>query len=129
MLRALFPTNPLSLFQGDQLTKLAKLSGEDIGKGFSAYWHGEGALGADPRVARIRQRSIMAAGSLIGANALNINPFGLTDKVNNMVAFGAHMGLGYAAFKLGGAGKLLGLGYMAMAGANTFRPGDQIGPM
>lgn len=129
MLRKLFPVNPLSLFQADQIGKLANMSMKDMHNAAGAYFRGAGPMGDNVATGKLRQRVAIGAGSLMAANAVGVNPMGLTDKANNLAMLGVHMGLGYSAFKLGGAGKLLGLGYMALTAGNTFRGGDNVGPM
>lgn len=70
-----------------------------------------------------------AAFGLAAANSLDINPGGLTDKATSAAFLGAHYTIGRGLMGMGGKGKIAGIGYLAATALNTFREGDQQGPM
>lgn len=136
---------PLELFQAEQRGKLTKFLSDRPVIGTSAnpglldsYFAGRnltmsggeiGMGGADARLAKIRRRGAYAAGGLMAANTLGLDPFGATSAANNLAMLGAHGAVGHSMWRMGGKGRIAGIGYLAAAGVNTFRSGDNTGPM
>lgn len=129
--------NPFEGYNKEQFGKLARMAGDtsltNIGKNYFTGRQistiGESGIKYTEASARLASQRKLLYGGVLGlaaANALDINPGGLTDKVNNVAALGAHYTIGKG---LMGVNKLAGIGYLGMTAINTFRPGDQIGPM
>lgn len=139
--------SPISLFNREQYGKLAKLADErgvtnllsDVGRN---YFGGKTIAratdtgleyaqeNANVLLSRARQRKIVVGGlaGLAAANVMGLNPGGVTDKVNNLVALGGHYTVGRTLMEQGS--KKLGVGYLGLTAYNTlFNPGDNLGPM
>lgn len=143
--KALMP-GPLEMFQEQQRGKLMRflqntpVSGADNAPGLMDGFFGgrniefnsNGEIGlseASDRLAKIRTRGAIAVGSLMAANTLGVNPMGLTSGLNNLAMLGVHATIGSTLYRAGGVGKVAGLAYMGAAAINTFRGGDNAGPM
>jgi hypothetical protein len=131
-------TNPISLFNRDQFGKLANLNMAKISSTGKNYFSGkqltptpDGLLWSNADAGRAKMRRIGGGitGGLLAANMLGANPLGATDAANNVAMLGAHGAIGYGMMKMTGKARLAGIGYLAAAGINTFRRGDNIGPM
>jgi len=85
----------------------------------------------DPNRALSRNRKMLygTAFGLAAANALDINPGGVTDKATSLGMLGGHYYAGKTLMAMGGKAKIAGLGYLGAAAINTFREGDNLGPM
>lgn len=140
--------SPLKLFQREQLGKLSRLmdtngTGSTLGGMARQYFSGQtisrisdSAIEYAPMEAqaamRIANRRKLIAGTAFGlaaANSLDINPGGITDKLTNASMLGVHYGIGRTLMGMGGKTKLAGMAYLGTAALNTFRPGDNLGPM
>lgn len=141
--------SPISLFNKEQYGKLAKLADEQgmtnmLSEMGSNYFKGKtvsrvGDAGieyakenADVLLSRSRTRKVVVGGlaGLAAANAMGINPGGITDKVNNLVSLGGHYTVGRTLMEMGGKSKAAGVGYLGLTAYNTlFNPGDNPGPM
>lgn len=135
---------PLELFAKEQRGKLishikgAPIIGKDRDVGLiDGYLSGRnlrsvgGNIGfseADAVLAARRSRAVTLGGGLLAANTLGIDPLGLTGMLNNVAALGVHGTAGHTMYKMGGAARIAGLGYLGIAGINTFRTGDNLGP-
>lgn len=136
---------PLSLFQAEQRGKLRRFmsetpmlsNGESRGM-LNAYFAGANmratdngiSFGADnARRGKIRRIGAGVGGGILAANALGINPFGVRDAAENLGWLGAHATVGHAMYGMGGGARLAGMAYMGAGAINTFRGGDNLGPM
>ena len=137
--RNLMPGGPISLFHGEQLTKLTGFAKEKgftnmVGEYFKGGWLGEtagkvGYVSRDVGVARTRKIAGGVAGGLLAANAAGVDPFGATSAATSLAMGGAHLGIGATMMKMGGRGKLAGMAYLGATAVNTFRRGNNLGPM
>jgi len=135
--------SPLKLFEREQLNKLSKLMDQ---QGFSSvasdmskqYFAGRTVknIGSsieytaeNAKLATARKVIAGSAAGLLAANALGINPGGITDKLNSAAALGTHYAVGRSLMGMGGAARVAGIGYLGATAINTFRDGDNIGPM
>ena len=137
----ILPFNPLVLFKKGQQVKLAKMfergaTGfrESASEGMRGYFGGKqyggnAGLGTSARAATTRKWAAGIGGGLLAANYLGINPLGVTDAATDLASLAGHGILGGAMIKGGGLSKGLGIGYLGLAGLNTFRAGDNRGPM
>ena len=133
-------TNPLDLFNKDQLAKLAKFRQENnLGARASNYFEGRNIIDkgkefkyGDPDELRGKGRKLAvgAAGALAATHALGFNPFGLRDNVDTVAALGAHTTVAHGLIKSPSLiGKAAGMGYLGATGINLFRKGDNLGPL
>lgn len=135
--------SPIALFEREQFKKLNKLAMDTNGTPLRdmarEYFSGrnimkvadEGIEYSDANEALGRTRKIVA-GAAIGlgaANALGINPGGVTDKMNNLAALGGHYAVGRTLMRMGGNARVAGIGYLGATAINTLRAGDNTGPM
>ena len=124
--------NPLNLFNKEQISKLGNMSLNEVGKNVAFYMKG-GDFGFGGTSSWYAKRRRAVFGGLAGlgvANALDINPLGLTDMANTLATLGAHGAMGYGIMGSGGRySKAAGVGYLAATALNTFRGGDNVGPM
>ena len=136
---------PLELFQAEQKGKLSRFltkspvmgsaekpglidsyfSGRNMVNGKEDFAFGE----ADAALAKRRTRGAYAIGGLLVANTLGIDPFGATSGVNNLAMLGAHATVGSSLYAMGGKSRVAGMAYLGAAALNTFRSGDNAGPM
>jgi hypothetical protein len=135
------PFSPLQLFNREQGHKLMEMSGKDIGKNFSGYFRGQNMKhtnsglafmpgDGDARRQTTRRLAAGLTGGLLGANALGINPMGATSAATSLAWLGAHGAIGTTLMNTGYAhSKIAGLGYLGATAVNTFRGGDNMGPM
>lgn len=132
--------SPIDLFNKEQRTKLMHMLGENTGGSVKSYMQGsniekaaDGSMSwgaADEKLAKARKYTAGAAAGLLTANALGFDPFGATSGVNSLVGLGANIGIGATMYGSAHGGlKTAGLAYLAGTAVNTFRPGDNIGPM
>lgn len=128
-------TNPLNLFNKDQLNKLAHMSGADISSTMGSYFRGRqfggmGEAAGDIGRASIRRNAAMIGGSLVAANMLDIDPFGAVGAVGGLGKVAAHglagLSIRHMSFR---HAKLAGNAYLALTALNAFRGGDQAGPL
>ena len=85
---------------------------------------------ADEALGRTRTIAAGGAAGLLAANAFNFDPFGMTSGVNNLAQLGANATIGTTMYGAESKRlKLAGLGYLAATAVNTFRGGDNLGPM
>ncbi len=135
--------SPLKLFEKEQLTKLSKLMDEQgVGNTLQdmsqQYFAGRTVEGIGSTVkysapnARLASTRKVIAGAGIGllaANAMGINPGGVTDKLNDLTSLGVHYSVGRSLMGMGGKAKIAGIGYLGATAINAFRDGDNTGPM
>ena len=135
--------SPLKLFEKEQFNKLAKLMDEQgttnvLGDMSKQYFAGRTVEGVDSVVrytpvneglARSRKVLAGAGAGLLAANALGINPGGVTDKLNDLSMLGAHYTIGRSLMGMGGLKRVAGIGYLGATAINTFRNGENTGPM
>lgn len=134
---------PIELFKKEQMKKLQSLVGErgvtEIAQEMgSNYFRGSNVksigdsieyTAENAGVGKLRKGIAGAAFGLAAANALGIEAFGATDQANNLAALGAHATIGSTMYSMGGKAKMAGIGYLAATAINTFRDGDNMGPM
>jgi len=138
----LLPVNPLVLFKKEQASKLGKVFERGLGRFstnapemmkeyFAGKQYGSTAdLGAELSRARTRKVTAGIGLGLVTANALGINPLGVTDAATNTAMLGVHSMIGSSMIKYGaGLSKGLGVGYLGLTALNTFRRGENAGPM
>jgi hypothetical protein len=142
--RTMMP-GPLELFAKEQRGKLARfvkdkdLIGKEGAPGLiDSYFAGRnltmrngdiGFTAADEVIGKGRRIAAWGAGGLLAANAFMPNAFGVTDAANNLAALGTHGVIGSTMYKMGGAARIAGIGYLGATAVNTFRRGDNTGPM
>jgi len=136
---------PLELFKKDQMQKLGAMMDKNgaldtieiMGKNYFAGSNIK-SIGADaieydaPNAAKGTFRKAVAgtAFGLAAANALDINPFGITDQATNLGMLGVHATIGTTLMGMGGKAKVAGIGYLGLTAYNTLlNPGDNAGPM
>ena len=140
-----FMPGPLELFQQEQRGKLTRFLGDKAVVGSSSspglmdsYFSGrnmtmsKGEIGfseTSERLAKHRKRGAMIGGGLLAANTLGLNPFGATSGANNLATLGMHATVGSTMYGMGGGARMAGMGYMAAGAFNTFRSGNNPGPM
>ena len=106
------------------------------------YWKGQsmrvikgakrgihGLTEADPSVGTMRKLGWGAAGGLLASSMVGFDPMGATSMAGSAANLGFHGALGGTMYNLGGKTRMLGMGYLGLAGINLFRKGDQIGPL
>lgn len=138
-----FNPSPLSLFQKDQRGKLANFVSEKVAKNpgdhLKSYFEGRNLVGAggdlawgsatNQSVGLARKVGMGAAAGIAGASLLGIDPFGVTSAARAGASAAMHGTIGMGMYRMGGASKIAGLGYLGLTAANTFRRGDNLGPM
>jgi len=135
---------PISLFRGEQLTKLTGFTKEQgvssmIGSYFKGQslqkgtmgWGVSSARGASSasELASARKTAFGIGGGLLAANTLGIDPFGTVSAGSAVARGGMHVAIGSTMMKMGGKTKLAGMAYLGVGAANLFRSGNNLGPM
>jgi len=134
---------PIELFKKEQMKKLQSMVEErsftevaqEIG---SNYFKGSNVesikdtieyTAANAKRGSYRKGIAGAAFGLAAFNTLGIEAFGATDQANNLASLGAHGVIGSTMYKMGGKARMAGVGYLAATAVNTFRDGDNLGPL
>jgi len=135
---------PLELFQKQNQAKLASfVKGHIVGTSskpgmLDSYFGGrnitieDGVVGyseARHDLAKIRTRAGYILGGLAGANVMGLDPMGLTSATNNLARMAAHGAIGSSLYGMGGGARVAGMAYLGATALNTFRAGDNLGPM
>lgn len=134
---------PIELFKKEQMKKLQSLVGErgvvemaqEMGsnyfRGSNISMAGDSIEYSAPNASRAAWRKGVAGAAfgLAAANTLDIGAFGATEQANNVAALGANTVIGTTMYGMGGKARVAGIGYLAATAVNTFRGGDNMGPM
>ena len=136
--KSLMP-GPIDLFRGEQFKKLTNFAKQKgftgmVGEYFKGGWLGEtgggvGFVNSTTELARARKLTAGIGGGLLAANAMGIDPIGATSAASALAMGGAHAVAGTTMMKMGGKTKLAGMAYLGSAAINTFRGGNNLGPM
>lgn len=134
---------PLELFEKEQRTKLLAFSNQTsafdmltnyfAGRNLEVNKTGIGfeASGPNTDIRRKLRRGVVGTKlGIAGASVLGINPFGVTDQLNNLSWLATHATIGAGLFGMNNPiGKVAGIGYLAATAINAFRSGDNLGPL
>jgi len=138
-----FNPSPLSLFQQEQKGKLASFMADKVAKSpsdhFKNYFAGRSLVldsaenvgwGAiNEGLGSARKLGWGAAAGVAGASMMGIDPFGITSGAKGAASLGIQGSIGMGLYRMGGMSKLAGIGYLGATAINTFRRGDNWGPM
>jgi hypothetical protein len=134
---------PLELFEKEQRSKLLAFSRQTSAFDMlTNYFAGKNlsinktdidfeASSPDMDIRRRLRRGVVGTKlGIAGANVLGINPFGVTDQLNNLSWLATHATIGMGLFGMKNPiGKVAGIGYLGATLINTFRSGDNFGPL
>ncbi|RMG66898.1 MAG: hypothetical protein D6710_11995 [Nitrospirae bacterium] len=132
---------PLEIFKAEQVKKLQAFARDRGAINMArAYFEGRNitmtAAGdlahtaENESLRKVRRFTAGAALGIAGADALGINPLNLTEAAKSAAMLGVHGTIGYGMMGMGsGVAKLAGTAYLGSTVLNTFRGGDNIGPM
>jgi len=133
--------NPLGLFTKEQGQKLAHTSPSGFMTATRKYFGGEDLMsivaGTDEGLAitygfngikregaaAMRQVAGSIAGGYAAASVLGINP------LEGLATLAGHGAIGLGALGMGGRTRLAGMAYLGATAVNTFRSGNNMGPM
>lgn len=125
--------NPLNLFNKEQASKLAKTSPSGFMQGAKNYFGGDSLMATpggyawrgarNSEAASLRQIAGAIAGGYAALSALDMNP------LSGVARLAGHGAIGMGLLGMGGGASVAGMGYLAAAGVNTFRGGNNMGPM
>jgi hypothetical protein len=122
---------PLDAFQNEQSKKLLREQGWGAAKNYMSgmNFNGSSWSAIDPGRGRARKTAAGLAGGLLAASALGVNPLGLASAASSLTALGANVTAGHTLYNMGGGFRAAGVGYLGLTAFNTFRGGNQPGPM
>lgn len=134
---------PLELFEKEQRSKLLAFSQQTsafdmltnyfAGRNLTINKSDIGFETTSPNMdlrKKLRRGIVGTKLGIAGASVLGVNPFGATDQLNNLSWLATHTTIGVGLFGMKNPiGKVAGVGYLAATLANTFRPGDNLGPL